>query len=105
MFIILLEPLQKGAYLLALADGIDQSLIIYRCAIVDLEQRYLKSPDHSLIFIFEGISRFEPMLTLLLRMITRIKSERLHGCSLLQYINQLSIELPQLEAIQMCVHQ
>lgn len=71
-----LEPLQKGLYVQALADGIDRVLDKYRDAIVDLEQRYLRKPDFSLIFIYETLSNFEPQLQFLLRFIKGVQTQR-----------------------------
>lgn len=77
IYFLQLEPLQKGLYIQALADGIDRVLDKYRDAIVDLEHRYLRTPDFSLIFVYETLSNFEPQLQFLLRFIKGVKAQRL----------------------------
>jgi gamma-tubulin complex component 4 len=70
------EPLQKGLYVQAFSDGIGTVLQEYRDMIVNLEKRYLKNPDFSLIFVYKQIEAFQPLFCLLIRLISGIKTQR-----------------------------
>lgn len=83
-----LEPLQKGLYLQAITDGIDNVLQSFSNAIVSLEERYLKTPNFTLLFIYQEINTFEPLFSFLLTFINNIKTQRLHGCTILQYLHK-----------------
>lgn len=86
------EPyLSKGLYLQAFCDGMDASLEKYRNLVIDLEKRYLRTPTHSLLFIFHQIDRFQPLLCFLLKLISGIRSQRLHGCMILDYLQKNSL--------------
>lgn len=85
------EPLSRGLYLQAFCEAIDLVLCPYRDALADLESRYLKKPKPTLMFIFESISKFELLLTFLLGFLSDIRAQRLHGCALLQYLQQNSL--------------
>lgn len=87
----ILDVLLKGLYLHAFSDGIDQVLKPYRDAIVDMEERYMKTPKYSLSFVYQTINQFQPLLLFLLRFINGVKVQKLHGCSLLQYLQQHSL--------------
>ena len=68
------EPLSKGMYLQALCNGMDKALDKYRNLVVDLEKRYLRTPSHSLLFIYHQIDRFQPLFFFLLKLISGVKS-------------------------------
>lgn len=87
----------------ALCEAIDLVLGPYREALADLENRYLKKPKPTLMFVYEGISKFELLLTFLVGFLNDIRTQRLHGCALLQYVQQNSLHGNSniMEAIQM----
>ncbi|XP_063699170.1 gamma-tubulin complex component 4 homolog [Culicoides brevitarsis] len=85
------EPLSKGLYLQAFCDGMDASLEKYRQLVIDLEKRYLRAPTNSLLFIFHQIDRYQPLLCFLLKLISGIRSQRLHGCMILDYLQRNSL--------------
>jgi hypothetical protein len=64
-------------YVQAFSDGIGTVLQEYRDMIVNLEKRYLKNPDFSLIFVYKQIEAFQPLFCLLIRLISGIKTQRL----------------------------
>ncbi|XP_053957356.1 gamma-tubulin complex component 4 homolog [Anastrepha ludens] len=83
------EPLQKGLYLKAFANGIDTILKDYFIDITALEKSYLQNPQNfSLLFIYRNLKSYEP-LALYLRMLIRvIRTQKLHGCGIMQYLHQ-----------------
>uniref|UniRef100_A0A336MBV4 Gamma-tubulin complex component n=1 Tax=Culicoides sonorensis TaxID=179676 RepID=A0A336MBV4_CULSO len=85
------EPLSKGLYLQAFCDGMDASLEKYRQLVIDLEKRYLRAPTNSLLFIYHQIDRYQPLLCFLLKLISGIRSQRLHGCMILDYLQRNSL--------------
>lgn len=82
------EPLPQGLYLQALADGLDLAVKPYRDLIVQLEANYLKRPNLSLIFIYHQVSQFQSLFGFLLRLVSGVVTQRIHGCALLQYLQQ-----------------
>ncbi len=90
-FFVYEDVLQKGIYLQALSIGINMCLTPYRNAMVELEQRFLDTPTYSLMFLYTELSRFEDLLEFLLQFIAGIRTERLHGCGLLQYLHKNSL--------------
>lgn len=85
------DPLSKGMYLQAFCNGMDKALEKYRTMVVDLEKRYLRSPTHSLLFIYHQIDRFQPLFFFLLKLISGIRSQRLHGCMILDFLQKNSL--------------
>uniref|UniRef100_A0A8D8APY2 Gamma-tubulin complex component n=2 Tax=Culex pipiens TaxID=7175 RepID=A0A8D8APY2_CULPI len=82
------EPLPQGLYLQALADGLDLAVKPYRDLIVQLEANYLKRPNLSLIFIYHQVSQYQSLFGFLLRLVSGVVTQRIHGCALLQYLQQ-----------------
>lgn len=66
----------------------DLVLCPYRDEIADLEQRYLRAPKPTLMFVHQATQKYEFLLTFLLGMVHDIRAQRLHGCALLQYVQQ-----------------
>lgn len=85
------EPLGKGMYLQAFCNGMDKALEKYRCLVVDLEKRYLRTPTHSLLFIYHQIDRFQPLFFFLLKLISGVRTQRLHGCMILDFLQKNSL--------------
>ncbi|XP_037052215.1 gamma-tubulin complex component 4 homolog [Bradysia coprophila] len=103
------DVLQKGIYLQALSVGMNLCMTPYRNAMVELEQRFLNIPTYSLMFLLTELSRFEDLLEFLLQFIAGIRTERLHGCALLQYLHNNSLHgnkqiAEAVEIIQRSVH-
>lgn len=80
--------LRKGLYLQTLAESLNVILEPFRCAIVDLEKRYLNKPDYTLLFIQSVISDHEPLFAFLKRFIVELKAQQYHGCAILQYLQR-----------------
>ncbi|XP_037882972.1 gamma-tubulin complex component 4 homolog isoform X2 [Glossina fuscipes] len=86
-----IEPLQTGLYLKAFVNGIDDSLDDYVTEISDLERRYIQNPTHSLLFIYQKLQEYEPLATYLTKLIRGIRMYKLHGCTIVQYIQKNSL--------------
>ena len=56
--------------------------------IAELEKRYLQAPSHSLLFIYHKINVYEPLFLFLHKLIRGIKYQKLHGCAIIQYLHQ-----------------
>lgn len=82
------EPLPQGLYLQAFADGLDLAVKPYRDLIVQLEANYLKRPNLSLIFIYHQVNQYQSLFGFLLRLVSGVVTQRIHGCALLQYLQQ-----------------
>ncbi|XP_019541203.3 gamma-tubulin complex component 4 homolog [Aedes albopictus] len=82
------EPLPQGLYLQAFADGLDLAVKPYRDLIVHLEAYYLKRPNLSLIFIYHQVNQYQSLFGFLLRLVSGVVTQRIHGCALLQYLQQ-----------------
>ncbi|XP_011189312.1 gamma-tubulin complex component 4 homolog [Zeugodacus cucurbitae] len=83
------EPLQKGLYLKAFANGIDTVLRDYFDNITALEESYLKNPTNfSLLFIYRNLKTYEPLALYLRKLIRVIRSQKLHGCEIMQFLHQ-----------------
>lgn len=85
------EPLHRGLYLQAICEGIASVLVPFRDDIADLERRYLQTPTHSLMFVYERIKAFQPLLAFLVGFVGGVRQQRLHGCALLQYLHRHSL--------------
>ncbi|XP_004533986.1 gamma-tubulin complex component 4 homolog [Ceratitis capitata] len=83
------EPLQKGLYLKAFANGIDTVLKDYFADITALERSYLQNPaNYSLLFIYRNLKSYEPLALHLRKLIRVIRTQKLHGCEIMQYLHQ-----------------
>lgn len=82
------EPLQSGLYLKAFANGIEQVLDDYLSDITELETRYLQNPCQSLMFIYQKVQEYEPLSLYLNKLIRGIRLQKLHGCAIIQYLQQ-----------------
>lgn len=85
------EQLPNGLYVQALANGIDLALKPYTDSILEMEKRYLQQPNLQLTFVYHEVQKFNFMFTFLLKFIDGIQTQRLHGCPLLQYLQQHSL--------------
>ncbi|XP_073819750.1 gamma-tubulin complex component 4 [Musca autumnalis] len=82
------EPLQNGLYLKAFANGIAEVLDEYLEEVSELERRYLMHPNQSLMFIYHKLQEYEPLALYLTNLIRGICVQRLHGCAIIQYLQQ-----------------
>lgn len=96
------NPLPPGFYLQAFANGLDQAVESYRQSVVDLEKKFLRKPTISLMFIFHEVEKCRPLLEFLLRLINGVKTQRLFGCKILQYLHEHSLHGDR--NITRCVH-
>lgn len=80
------NALPPGSYLQAFANGLDEALEIYNISIVELEKKFLRKPTLSLMFIFHEVEKFRPLFEFLMRLINGVKTQRLYGCQILQYL-------------------
>lgn len=85
------NPLPPGFYLQAFAYGLDQSVESYHQSVVELEKKFLRKPTTSLMFIFHELEKSRPLLEFLLRLINGVKTQRLFGCQILQYLQEHSL--------------
>lgn len=93
----------EGFYLQAFANGLDQAIEPYHDAVVDLEKKFLRKPTLSLMFIFHEMEKFRPLFEFLSRMISSVKTQKLFGCKILQYLqdNVLHGDKSIMKAVQM----
>lgn len=85
------EPLQNGLYLKAFANGIGEVLDGYLKDIAELESKYLKHPNQSLMFVYQKLQEYEPLALYLSNLIRGVCTRRLHGCAIIQYLQQHSL--------------
>lgn len=85
---IVAEPLQTGLYLKAFANGIELVLDDYLNNITELEKKFLKNPCQSLMFIYQKMQEYEPLALYLAKLIRGIRIHKLHGCTIIQYLQQ-----------------
>ncbi|XP_017482744.1 PREDICTED: gamma-tubulin complex component 4 homolog isoform X2 [Rhagoletis zephyria] len=83
------EPLQKGLYLKAFANGIDTVLKDYFAEITALEKSYIQNPTNfSLLYIYRNLKNYEPLALYLRKLIRVIRTQKLHGCEIMQFLHQ-----------------
>ncbi|XP_050077182.1 gamma-tubulin complex component 4 homolog [Anopheles maculipalpis] len=82
------EPLPQGLYLQAFVDGLELVVKPYRDLVVELEAKYLKRPNLSLMFIFHQVNQYRSLFGFLLQLISGVVTQRIHGCALLPYLQQ-----------------
>ena len=80
------NPLPPGPYLQAFANGLEKAVDCYHQMAVDLEKKFLRKPTLSLMLVFYEVEKMRPLLEFLMRLINGVKSQRLFGCQLLQYL-------------------
>lgn len=85
------QQLPAGLYLQAFADGLEKVVESYRTKVVDLEKKYLKKSNYTLMFIYQKLENFRPLFDFLLRLINGIKTQKLFGCRILQYLQENSL--------------
>ncbi|XP_008555687.1 gamma-tubulin complex component 4 [Microplitis demolitor] len=83
------DPLNRGLYLQALCNGMDQALAPFRDEIVELEKTILKNAHTPATAILSTVENYQFLFNILNSMIRKIKTQRIHGCSLLQCVYEL----------------
>ncbi|XP_050294472.1 gamma-tubulin complex component 4 isoform X2 [Anthonomus grandis grandis] len=78
----------KGFYLKAFCNGIQDVLKDYREEIVNLEAKFLEYPQLNLTYIFYSINKYKNLFNVLKSMISKIQTEYLHGCLLLNGLHK-----------------
>lgn len=101
--------LEQGLYLQALCDGMDKALEPFREEIADLEKCILHNAHTPATTILSRIERYQHLFNILKHIIRQIKSQKIHGCGLLQCIHQyMHTGMPEvraaLENMSHCVH-
>ncbi|XP_074111363.1 gamma-tubulin complex component 4 [Cotesia typhae] len=83
------DPLNRGLYLQALCNGMDQALEPFRTEIVELEKCIVKNAHTPATVILSRVENYKFLFNILNNIIRKIKTQRIHGCSLLQCIYEL----------------
>lgn len=82
---------QNGFYIRQFADGIEKVLEKYHKSVVELEKKFLRKPSTSLMFIFHEVEKFRPLFEFLMRLINGVRTQKLHGCQILEYLEDNSM--------------
>ncbi|KAG5673736.1 hypothetical protein PVAND_003756 [Polypedilum vanderplanki] len=80
-----------GFYIRQFANGIDNVLENYYYAVTQLERKFLIKPTVSLMFIFHELEKFRPVFEFLQKLISGIETQKLHGCQILEYLEDNSM--------------
>ncbi|KAL6444756.1 hypothetical protein ACFW04_002073 [Cataglyphis niger] len=83
-----LEYVTPGLYIRALCDGMDQALEPFREEIVELERTVLNDSHTPLSLILCNVEKYTCLFSLLHSIIREIRTQKLHGCKLLQCLHQ-----------------
>lgn len=84
------QPLQ-GFYVRQFANGIENVLEKYHKSVVELEKKFLKKPSTSLMFIYHEVEKYRPLFEFLVRLINGVRTQQLHGCQILEYLEDNSM--------------
>ncbi|KAK0098798.1 hypothetical protein PV326_003139 [Microctonus aethiopoides] len=103
------ESLPQGLYLQGLCDGMDQSLEPFRAEIIELEKSVLHDAYIPMSMILSRIENYHFLFKTLNNIIRQIKTQKLHGCALLQCLHEyMNTGIPEVKiAIQKmmyCIH-
>lgn len=78
----------SGSYLKNFAKGIESALEDYYGEIARLESYFEQNKTNSLNFIFNSLESQLPVILFLRKLITNARTQKLHGCGLLQNLHQ-----------------
>jgi gamma-tubulin complex component 4 len=97
------NSLRAGFYLQAFANGMGLAVESYQRSVVELEKKFLSKPSLSLMFVFHELEKIRPLFEFLLRLINGVKTQRLFGCQILQFLqdNALHGDKNLVQAIQL----
>lgn len=59
--------------------------------VTELERKFLLHPSQSLMFVYHKVQEYEPLALYLTALIRGVCSQRLHGCAIMQYLQQNSL--------------
>lgn len=82
------ECIAPGLYIRALCDGMDQALEPFREEIIELENTVLNNHHTPLSLILCSIEKYTCLFSVLNCIIREIRTQKLHGCKLLQRLHQ-----------------
>lgn len=82
------SDIKPGLYIQACANGLHECLDDYRKTIIETETRFLQNPHNPLSTVYVVIYPFNRLMEYLLNMISGIRTQRLHGCAILQYLHK-----------------
>ncbi|XP_078456419.1 gamma-tubulin complex component 4 isoform X1 [Lampetra planeri] len=77
---------KQGMYLRAFCSGLDLVLQSYRQALLDLEQQFLADPHLSVSHVNHSLEQFQLLFPALMVVLDLIKSQKVHGCQILEVI-------------------
>ncbi|XP_037548187.1 gamma-tubulin complex component 4 [Nematolebias whitei] len=75
-----------GIYLRAFCTGLDSMLQPYRQALLDLEQEFLGDPHLTVSHVNYKLDQFQLLFPSVLVMVETIKSQKIHGCQILETV-------------------
>ncbi|XP_034942749.1 gamma-tubulin complex component 4 isoform X2 [Chelonus insularis] len=81
--------LKQGLYLQALCDGMDQSLEPFADEIIQLEKSIINNIHLPATAVLSTVENYQHLFNVLIRIISKIKTQNIHGCALLQCIHEL----------------
>ncbi|XP_072409004.1 gamma-tubulin complex component 4 isoform X1 [Chiloscyllium punctatum] len=79
-----------GIYLRAFCTGLDSMLQPYRQALLDLEHEFLADPHLSISHVNYSLDQFQLLFPSVTVVVEQIKSQKIHGCQLLETVHQHS---------------
>ncbi|XP_038605873.1 gamma-tubulin complex component 4 [Tachyglossus aculeatus] len=79
-----------GIYLRAFCTGLDSALQPYRQALLDLEQEFLADPHLTISHVNYSLDQFQLLFPSLMVVVEQIKSQKIHGCQLLETVHKYS---------------
>ncbi|XP_018349781.1 PREDICTED: gamma-tubulin complex component 4 isoform X1 [Trachymyrmex septentrionalis] len=82
------ESVTPGLYIRALFDGMDQALEPFRKEIIELENTVLNDNHTPLSLILCSVEKYTCLFSLLHSIIREIRTQKFHGCKLLQCLHQ-----------------
>ncbi|KYM93518.1 Gamma-tubulin complex component 4, partial [Cyphomyrmex costatus] len=82
------EYVTPGLYIRALLDGMDQALEPFRKEIIELETTVLNDNYTPLSLILCNIEKYTGLFSVLHSIIREIRTQKFHGCKLLQCLHQ-----------------
>ncbi|XP_017293969.1 gamma-tubulin complex component 4 [Kryptolebias marmoratus] len=75
-----------GIYLRAFCTGLDSILQPYRQALLDLEREFLGDPHLTISHVNYKLDQFQLLFPSVLVMVETIKSQKIHGCQILETV-------------------
>ncbi|XP_011152217.1 gamma-tubulin complex component 4 [Harpegnathos saltator] len=100
------ENIAPGLYIRALCDGMDQALEPFRKEIIELERTVLNNSHTPLSLILCTVEKHTCLFSVLHSIIREIRTQKLHGCKLLQCLHQrMHTGIPKINsALELIIH-